>query len=70
MVVAEQTHLPQTLKDTLLAWVKRGGKLLLTGSHVVRDYDYGDILGVTAEGEPRDETVFVPAEDGSGQHQR
>jgi Hypothetical glycosyl hydrolase 6 len=73
VVVAEQTHLPQALKDALLAWVKRGGKLLLTGSHIVADYG-GDVLGVTAEGEPGEEVVFVPADgeavnvSGSWQH--
>ena len=63
IVVAEQTHLPQSLKDALLAWVKRGGKLLLTGSHIVRDY--GEVLGVTAAGDPGEERVYVPADGGA-----
>jgi hypothetical protein len=63
VVVTEQTHLPQELRDALLAWVKRGGKLLLTGSHIVQDY--GSALGVEADGEPAEEVAYVPAEKGS-----
>jgi hypothetical protein len=63
VVVAEQTHLPQTLKDSLVAWVKRGGKLLLSGSNVVQDF--GAVLGVAAEGAPTDEHVFVPGDGGA-----
>jgi hypothetical protein len=63
IVVAEQTHLPQTMREALLAWVARGGKLLLTGSHIVQDY--GDVLGVSADGEPADMTAYVPADKGA-----
>ena len=63
IVVAEQTHLPQPLRDALLAWVQRGGKLLLTGSNIVQDY--GDVLGVSAEGDPAETTVYVPADKGT-----
>ena len=69
IVVAEQTHLPQSFRDALLAWVQRGGKLLLTGSHIVQDY--GDALGVKAEGESKEEVgeveevAFVPADKGA-----
>jgi hypothetical protein len=63
VVIAEQTHLPQALKDAVLAWVQRGGKLLLTGANVVQDW--GAALGVTAAGEPADEQVFVPADGGA-----
>jgi hypothetical protein len=64
IVIAEQTCLPQALKDALLAWVKRGGKLLLTGSHVVADYGEA-ALGARAEGEPDELTAFVPADGGA-----
>lgn len=63
VVVAEQTDLSQTLKEKLLAWVTRGGKLLLIGSNIAKDF--GEVLGATAEGEPVDETVFVPADKGA-----
>jgi hypothetical protein len=63
IVVAEQTHLPQALKDALIAWVRRGGRLLLTGSHVVQDY--GDVLGVEAQGDPAyDGAAYLPADGG------
>jgi hypothetical protein len=62
-VIAEQTHLPQSLRDAVLAWVKRGGKLLLTGSHITSDY--GATLGVTPEGEPAEEALYVPADGGA-----
>ncbi|MCL5997058.1 MAG: hypothetical protein M1546_13525, partial [Chloroflexi bacterium] len=63
VVVAEQTHLPQTLKDALLAWVRRGGHLLVTGSHIVQDW--GNVLGVQAQGEPGHAEVYVPADQGT-----
>lgn len=63
VVVAEQTNLPQPLKDALLAWVRRGGRLLLTGSNVARDY--GDALGVTADGDPQAQEWYVPADGGA-----
>ena len=63
IAVMEQTHLPQTLRDALLAWVKRGGKLLLTGSHIVQDY--GAALGVKAAGEPVDGVFNLPGDTGS-----
>lgn len=63
VVIAEQTHLPQLLKDAILAWVKQGGKLLLTGSHIVADY--GAALGIAAAGDALDTTAFVPADGGA-----
>jgi len=63
IVVAEQTHLPQGLRDALLAWVRRGGSLLLTGSHVV--HDYPGALGVVADGDAIAGPMYVPAGDGT-----
>jgi hypothetical protein len=63
VVVAEQTRLPQALRDALLAWVKRGGRLLLTGAHVARDY--GDALGVVPDGDPQSQEWYVPADGGA-----
>lgn len=63
IVIAEQTHLPQALKDALLVWVKQGGKLLLTGSNIVQDFP--DVLGVITAGDPSFEALFVPADGGT-----
>jgi hypothetical protein len=63
IVVAEQTCLPQALKDGLVAWVRRGGRLLLTGSLLAQDY--GGVLGVTATGAPAHEDAYVPADGGA-----
>ena len=63
VVVAEQTCVPQVLRSALLAWVKRGGRLLLTGSNVA--HDYGDAIGVTPDGDPQMEQWYVPSEAGS-----
>ena len=63
IVVAEQTHLPQHLRDALVNWVRRGGKLLLTGAHVARDF--ADVIGVSAVGEPEDAGYCVPADGGA-----
>jgi len=63
IVVAEQTHLPANLREALINWVKNGGKLLLSGSHIVSDY--GSVLGVKAVGEPAEQTVFVAADAGA-----
>jgi hypothetical protein len=62
IVVAEQTHLPQALRDALIAWVRRGGRLLLTGSHIVQDY--GDVLGVSPVGAPARDEVYLPPDGG------
>lgn len=64
VVVAEQTNLPAELKQELIAWVKQGGRLLLTGSHIAADFGE-KTLGVRAEGDPKDEVVFVPADGGA-----
>ena len=63
IVVAEQTHLPQALRDALIAWVRRGGRLLLTGSHIVQDY--GAVLGVEPLDDPaHDGSAYAPADGG------
>ena len=64
IVVAEQTNLPAALKQQLLDWVKRGGKLLLTGNHIASDFGEAT-LGIRAEGEPSDQAMFVPADGGA-----
>jgi hypothetical protein len=64
IVVAEQTHLPQALKDALIAWVRHGGKLMLTGAQTAREFD-PQTLGVTALGEPEQAAYHVPAGEGS-----
>jgi hypothetical protein len=64
IVVAEQTNLPAELRQQLIAWVKQGGRLLLTGSHIAADFGE-KTLGVRAEGDPKDEVVFVPADGGA-----
>jgi hypothetical protein len=43
--------------------MRRGGKLLLTGSHIVQDY--GDVLGVSADGEPQQTSLYVPSDGGA-----
>lgn len=63
IVVAEQTHLPRELMDELSAYVRQGGRLLVTGDHVVRDF--GTLLGVEPNGEPQNGTFYVPAEGGA-----
>jgi hypothetical protein len=67
IVVAEQTHLPQALKDALLAWVKQGGKLMLTGAQTTHEFDL-QTLGVTATGMiggPEEAAYHVPAGEGT-----
>ena len=63
VVIAEQTHLPPGLIEAILAWVRRGGKLLLTGAHIVEDW--GSALGVRAAGDLIPDTRYVPADGGA-----
>ena len=79
VVIAEQTNLPEELKAALVEWVKRGGKLLLTGSHIVQDWadvaGVANLLGVNLaaayavpshdSGEPNDDTRYVAADGGA-----
>ncbi len=62
IVVAEQTHLPDLLKDRLKEYVRNGGHVLASGDFAAADF--GDILGVERIGEPKDGTYFFPADGG------
>ena len=50
VVVAEQTHPTAALKAALTAYVEKGGKLLLSGTHVAKEF--AALAGVEPVGEP------------------
>ncbi|HEY3342423.1 MAG TPA: hypothetical protein VGK81_10410, partial [Anaerolineae bacterium] len=64
IVVAEQTHLPQVLKDALVAWVRQGGKLMLTGAQTASEFD-AQTLGVAVIGGPEEAAYHVPVGEGA-----
>ena len=64
IVVAEQTHLPQALKEALIGWVKRGGKLMLTGAQTAREFGL-EVLGVEPMGGLEQAAYHVPAGEGA-----
>ncbi len=62
VVVAEQEHVPDNVKQALQEYVKRGGRLLLSGAHVAGQY--GELAGVA----PRTGETYggwVPADNGA-----
>ena len=59
IVVAEQTSLAAGAQRRAHRLGAAWWAALLTGSHVAQDY--GDILGVTPDGDPAHESVYVPA---------
>jgi hypothetical protein len=59
IAIMEQTHLPTELREAVLDWVHRGGKLLLTGSHLA--HDFGGALGVKVKGDPTTGACYLPA---------
>lgn len=58
VVIPEQTHLSPALKEALAAYVRGGGKLILTGNNVAADF--ADLAGVQTAGEPQDGYLFLP----------
>jgi len=62
VVVAEQEHVPNTVKEALGEYVRRGGRLLISGAHVAEQY--GEVAGVAPRaGEQHG--GWVPADNGA-----
>jgi len=57
VVVAEQTHPSPVLIAALTTYVKQGGKLLLSGTHVVKEF--GVLAGIEAVGDPIDGHFYL-----------
>jgi hypothetical protein len=58
VVIPEQQHLPEPVREALAAYVEGGGKLLLTGANVAADFPH--LAGVTPDGDPVDGYFFLP----------
>lgn len=56
-VVPEQTRLTETMAAALKEYVQDGGKLVLSGNHLAREY--GAWIGVEADGEPMPHTYLT-----------
>ncbi len=62
VIVPEQAEVPEKVQSALAGYVKKGGRLLLTGAHVAEQY--GKLAGVAPRGEER-QPGWVPAENGA-----
>ncbi len=51
VVVPEQEHVPDDVRAAIAAYVRGGGRLLISGAHVAAQY--GELAGVEARGEER-----------------
>jgi hypothetical protein len=62
VIVPEQEYVPETLKTALREYVLKGGRLLLSGAFVARQY--GELAGVEPRGE-EPVTGWLPAGNGA-----
>ena len=58
VVVPEQTGLSEEITDALTAYVRAGGRLLLSGANVAADFPA--LAGVVAQGELKDGHFYLP----------
>jgi len=58
VVVPEQTNLPDAVKQALAAYVRAGGKVLLSGVNVATDFP--ELAGVKAAGDPKEGYFYLP----------
>ena len=58
VVIAEQTHLADEVKQAMANYVRQGGCLLLSGTNMATDF--AELTGVQAEGEVKEGYFYLP----------
>ena len=61
VVVPDCGYISDDVRDALLAYVDRGGKLILTGPETVQPFE--EALGVEFEGAPTETTAYIPGQN-------